>query len=108
MGSSKKKLCATYLTEEEYAEVKTNADHAGLSLSKFLRLTSLGQPVKSLEFEKERMELRALKGAIGQIGGLLKQAIAQDAAPREQVGLYLRKLDSCRMDIQGLIKKIGS
>lgn len=104
---SKKKLCATYYTDEEYQEVKANADRAGLSISKFLRLTSLGQPVKSLEFEKERMELRALKGTIGQIGGLLKQAIAHEAAPRDQVNHLLRKLDSCRMEILSLIKKIG-
>lgn len=105
---TKKKLCATYYTDEEYQEVKANAERAGLSISKYLRLTSLGQPVKSLEYEKERMELRALKGAIGQIGGLLKQAIALDAAPREQINLHLRKLDSCRMDIQTLIRKIGA
>ena len=104
---SKKMHVSTYLTEEEYNEVKANAARAGLSLSKFLRLTSMGQPVKSLEYEKERMELRALKGIIGQIGGLLKQAIAKDAAPRDQVNHLLRKLDSCRMDIQTLIKKIG-
>lgn len=105
---TKKKLCATYYTDEEYQEVKANAERAGLSISKYLRLTSLGQPVKSLEYEKERMELRALKGAIGQIGGLLKQAIALDAAPREQINPHLRKLDSCRMDIQTLIRKIGA
>lgn len=64
--------------------------------------------MKSLEYEQERMELRALKGTIGQIGGLLKQAIAQDAAPKDQITLYLRKLDACRLDIQTLIKKIGS
>ena len=103
---SKKKHISIYLTEEEYAEVKTSAYRAGLSLSHFLRLTSLGQPVKSLECERERMELRALKGVIGQIGGLLKQAIAQGAAPSEQINLYLRKVDACRMDIQGLIQRI--
>ena len=105
---SKKMHVSTYLAEKEYQEVKANADRAGLSISKYLRLTSLGQPVKSLEYEKERMELRALKGTIGQIGGLLKQAIAQEAAPRDQVNHLLRKLDSCRMDIQTLIKKIGA
>ena len=105
---SKKMHVSTYLTAEEYAEAKANADRAGLSLSKYLRLTCLGQPVKSLEHEKERMELRALKGTIGQIGGLLKQAIAKDAAPRDQVNHLLRKLDACRMDIQTLIKKIGN
>uniref|UniRef100_B8J347 Putative plasmid conjugal transfer protein n=1 Tax=Desulfovibrio desulfuricans (strain ATCC 27774 / DSM 6949 / MB) TaxID=525146 RepID=B8J347_DESDA len=105
---SKKMHVSTYLTAEEYAEVKANADRAYLSLSRFLRLTSMGQPVKSLEYEKERMELRALKGTIGQIGGLLKQAIVQDAAPREQINHLLRKLDSCRLDIQTLIRKIGA
>ncbi len=105
---SKKMHVSTYLTAEEHAEVKANAARAGISVSRFIRLTSLGQPVKSLEYEKERMELRALKGTIGQIGGLLKQAIAQDAAPKDQVNHLLRKLDSCRMDIQTLIKKIGA
>lgn len=103
---SKKRHVAAYLTTEEFSAVKESADRAGLSLSKFLRLTSLGQPVRSLEHEKERMELRRLKGSIGQIGGLLKQAIAQGAASKDQVNHLLRKLDACQMEIQALIKRI--
>lgn len=78
---SKKMHVSTYLTPEEYAEVKANADRAGLSISKFLRLTSLGQPVKSLEYQKERMELRVLKGTIGQIGGLRNTLPAWTSTP---------------------------
>ena len=95
----------TYLTAEEYAEARASAGRAGLSLSKFLRLVSRGQPVKSLEYERERMELRRLKGEMGSIGGLLKQAIA-NGADKAQVGLVLRSLDKCQFEIQALVKRM--
>ena len=95
----------TYLTPEEYGNVEANRKRAGLSRSKYLRAMSQGQQIKSLEHEQERMELRRLKGEIGQIGGLLKQAIAS-GADKAQVGLILRSLDKCQQEIQALIKRI--
>ena len=95
-----------YLTPEEYEEVTASARRARISRSKFLKLVSTGQPVKSLEHVEERLELRKLKGVLGGIGGLLKQVIAAEAADHIQVSHLLRQLNERQRSIQTLIDKI--
>jgi len=68
-------------------------------------MISRGQPVKSLEHHQERMELRRLKGELGSLGGLLKQAIA-GGVPKEQVNPLLRSLDRCLFELNALIQRI--
>ncbi len=96
-----------YLTPEEYEEVTASANRARISRSKFLKLVSTGQTVRSLEHVEERLELRKLKGTLGSIGGLLKQAIAAEAADRTEVSRLLRQLDERQRSIQILIDKIS-
>ncbi|SBV93170.1 Putative plasmid conjugal transfer protein (fragment) [uncultured delta proteobacterium] len=69
-------------------------------------MVSTGQPVKSLEHVEERLELRRLKGLLGNIGGLLKQAIAAEAADRAEVSRLLRQIDERQRSIQALIDRI--
>ncbi len=95
-----------YLTPEEYEAVTASARRARISRSKFLKLVSTGQPVKSLEHVEERLELRRLKGLLGNIGGLLKQAIAAEAADRAEVSRLLRQIDERQRSIQALIDRI--
>lgn len=76
-----KKAVTTYLTKRSSAPYRP-ASRAGLSLSRFLAQTSQGQPVTSLEHQRERMELRYIKGEMGSISGLLKQALAQSGDRR--------------------------
>ena len=95
-----------YLTPEEYEEVTANAKRARISNSKFLKLVSTGQTVKSLEHVAERLELRKLKGTLGQLGGLLKQVIAAEAADRAEVSRLLRQLDERQRSIQALINRM--
>ncbi len=102
---TKKKAVTTYLTEEEFNAVQGSANRAGLSLSRFLALTSQGQPVKSLEHQRERMELRRMKGEMGSIGGLLKQALAH-SGDKAHIYPVLRTLDNCLRAIQNLIAKL--
>ena len=58
---TKKKAVTAYLTEEEFENVKTWAERTGLTLSTFIRKVSQGQPVKSLEHQMFRLELRRLR-----------------------------------------------
>lgn len=95
-----------YLTPEEYEAVTASARRARISRSKFLKLVSTGQPVKSLEHVEERLELRRLKGLLGNIGGLLKQALAAEAADRAEVSRLLRQIDERQRSIQALIDRI--
>jgi hypothetical protein len=104
MPTSKKAVTA-YLTPEEFSEVKGSASRAGLSLSTYLRMVSRGQPVKSLEHQRERMEMRRFRGELARLGGLLKQVIAAGYT-KEQVNPLLRRLDRCLFDLQALIRRI--
>ena len=51
------------------------------------------------------MELRRMKGELGSIGGLLKQAIVQDA-DKNRIYPVLRSLDMCMAAIQRLITRL--
>ena len=79
---SKKYVLKTYLTQEEHKQVKVSADKAGLSLSTFSKRVCLGFSVPSLEHQEARIELRRLKGDLGRLGGLVKQALANGADRR--------------------------
>ena len=58
---SKKLILRTYLTPEEFGEIRTSAAKAGLSLSTFSKRVCLGYTVPSLEHQEARLELRRLK-----------------------------------------------
>ena len=102
---TRRKAATTYLTPEEFSEVQAGASRAGLSLSAYLKIISRGQPVKSLEHQQERMEMRCFRGEVARLGGLLKQAIAA-GYPKEQVNPLLRRMDRCLFDLQSLIRRI--
>jgi hypothetical protein len=102
---TRKKAATAYLTPEEFTEVKAGAVRAGLSISTYLKMVSRGQPVKSLEHQRERMEMRRFRGELASLGGLLKQTIAA-GAPKELINPLLRRLDRCLFDLQALIRRI--
>jgi hypothetical protein len=51
------------------------------------------------------MELRRLKGELGSLGGLLKQAVAA-GADKERINPVLRSLDKAIFSLQALIRRI--
>lgn len=59
----------------------------------------------SLEHKEERMELRKLKGELGRIGGLVKQALA-NGADKKTVHELLHELDTRQREIQKQIEKL--
>ena len=102
---SKRLVLKVYLTEAEYGAILQSASRAGLSLSTFARRVCLGTPVPSLEHQEARMELRRLKGDLGRLGGLVKQALANGAS-RKQVHDLLHELDARQREVQDAINKI--
>jgi hypothetical protein len=95
----------TYLTPEEYAQIRASASKAGLSLSTFSKRVCLGFSVPSLAQQEARIELRNLKGDLGRIGGLVKQALA-NGADRQTVHRLLHELDSRQRELQKAIALI--
>ena len=102
---TKKQILRTYLTPEEYAQIRASASKAGLSLSTFSKRVCLGFSVPSLEQQEARIELRRLKGDLGRLGGLVKQALA-NGADRQTVHRLLRELDTRQRELQQAIAVI--
>ena len=103
---TRKLILRTYLTPEEHAQIKASASKAGLSLSTFSKRVCLGYSVPSLEHQEARIELRRLKGDLGRLGGLFKQAIAEGgdkfALHRllREVDIGMRELKTAAMKIR--------
>lgn len=102
---SKKQVLKIYLSPEEFGVIQTSAARAGLSLSTFSKRVCLGFPVPSLEHEEFRLELRRLKGDLGRLGGLLKQALA-NGADRHSIHKLLHELDARQREIQAAVNRV--
>ena len=102
---TKKLILRTYLTPEEHAQIRASASKAGLSLSTFSKRVCLGFSVPSLEHQEARIELRRLKGDLGRLGGLVKQAMA-NGADRQIVHRLLYELDARQREVQKAVALI--
>jgi len=102
---SKKLILRTYLTPEEFSQVRASASRAGLSLSTFSKRVCLGFFVPSLEYQEAIIELSRLRGDLGRLGGLVKQALA-NGADRQTVDRLLHELDSRQRELQRAITLI--
>ena len=102
---SKKQVVKIYLTPEEFAAIRESARKAGLSLSAFSKRVCLGTPVPSLEHHEAYLELRRLKGDLGRLGGLIKQALA-NGADRQTVHKLLHELDARQREVQAAAGRI--
>ena len=94
----------SYLTPEEYNAIQASARRAGLSLSTFSKRVCLGTPVPSLERLEARLELRRLKGDLGRLGGLVKQALA-GGADRGLVHKLLQELDVRQRELAAAVRQ---
>ena len=103
--ASRRLILKIYLTEEEYSAIRASAGRAGLSLSRFCGRVCLGSPVPSLEHQEARLELRKLKGDLGRLGGLVKQALA-NGADRAMVHRLLHELDARQREVQLAVARI--
>ena len=65
----------------------------------------MGTPVPSLEHQDARLELRRIKGDLGKLGGLVKQALA-NGADRELVHRLLRELDIRQRELRDAVARI--
>ena len=102
---SKKLILRTYLTPEEFGAIQASASRAGLSLSTFSKRVCLGFTVPSLEHQEARLELRRLKGDLGRLGGLVKQALA-NGADRHTIHKLLHELDARQRELQAAVARI--
>jgi hypothetical protein len=103
--ATKRRTIKVYVTEEDFAAINASAGKARLSLSAFCGRVSVGTPVKSLEHQEARMELRRLRADLGRLGGLVKQALA-NGADRMTVHRLLHELDARQREVNAAIERI--
>ena len=89
-------MVTTYLTTEEFENVKTWAERACLTLATFMRKVSQGQPVKSLKPQMYRLHL----------GGLFKQCLAENKGPGHELRRLLQEIDMRQGELREVIDKI--
>ena len=72
-----KKVLHAYLTPEEYAQVKAQAEQAGISVSAFARRVCLGHELRSTADQQAVLALTKANGDLGRLGGLFKMALSE-------------------------------
>ena len=103
--AKQRKVIKTYLSPEEYNVILESSRRAGLSLSTFSRRVCLGTPVPSLERQEFRLELRRIKGDLGRVGGLVKQALA-NGADRALIHKLLHELDTRQRELAAAVNRV--
>lgn len=103
---SKKNRIQIYVTDDEFKEIQSSSERAGLSMSTFAKRVCLGTEVKSVEGAVFRLELRRLHADIGRVGGLLKLWLTERDQHAGQARRLLHELEDRQSELQKLIDKI--
>ena len=102
---SKKKRITVYLSPEEYDRVQDRAARAGISLSAFCKLVSLGMPVPSMEHRQAVRDILKANADLGRLGGLLKLALPEGVNHPSLPGL-LREVEARQAQLRAVAWKV--
>ena len=94
-----------YLNEEEYQQIITSSELAGLSISTFARNVCLGSKIASREDAMARRDLLKVNADLGRLGGLLKQAITA-SGDREKIRPLLLDIEKIQAELKAKIRAI--
>ena len=98
---TKKIALKVYLSPEERKTVEEKAAKTQLSMSTYVKRVILGYGVKSLVDQQAILELVRLKGDMGRLGGMFKNALKEG-----QLG-HSRRLDSFLEELEAIKNDIG-
>ena len=97
------------VSQEERDRIAERAKSAGLSVSAYLRITGLGHPIRSAFDHEAVVELAAVNGDQGRLGGLLKLWLkerAGDGAPEIEVRLLLGRIGQLQDRLAEIVGRI--
>ena len=103
---SKKQVIKTYVSAEEYKQIRETAQQCSLSLSSFAKAVCLGHEIKSRADQQARRELLKLNADQGRLGGLLKMWILDDDKHRTDVEALLEDLRRLQKEIVQKVRTI--
>lgn len=91
------KRVRAYFSQEEYNQLTSRAGEAGLSLSSFIKQSSLGVTISSTVDHEAVLALVQSKADLGRLGGILKQHLGKPG----EAGYDREELRSLLKDIEG-------
>jgi hypothetical protein len=103
---SKKKRIAVYLGPEEYENIQTSAQRAGLSLSTFCKRVCIGIPAPSMEHRQAVNDILKANADLGCLGGLLKLALSE-GGDKFILPKLLREIDMGQKELKAAARKIA-
>lgn len=105
-----KKVLHAYLTPEEYEQMKSLSEQAGLSLSTFVRRVCLGQDVKSRADQEAVRALLKANADLGRLGGLFKMTITEGHIREMQYAEFrqtLRRLEKSQAQVVACCRAVA-
>lgn len=103
---SKKRIIKTYVSDEEYTEIRETAQQCSLSLSAFVKAICLDHEIRSSTDQQTRRELLKLNGDQGRLGGLLKMLILDDDDNRKAAERLLKEIGQTQKEIVQKVRSI--
>ena len=103
---SKKQRITVYLGPEEYSQIQTSAQRAGLSLSTFCKRVCIGIPVPSMEHKQAVKDILKASADLGRLGGLLKLAMSE-GGDKITLSRLLREIDMGQKELKAAARKIA-
>jgi len=95
-----------FVTDAERTQIEERARIAGLSVSAYLRVAGLNQPIRSVLDHQAVCDLAKVNGDQGRLGGLLKLWLMERAGPGAPATEIRRLLDAIA-DIQAQLAEIA-
>lgn len=102
----RKEVIKIYLTTQDFGEILQSSQMAKLSLSTYARKVCLGSRVESRTDHMTRLELVKIRGDIGKLGGLMKQALALGVSGRSEVHKALREFDTVKDELRRILEEL--
>jgi len=103
---TKKKRIAMYLGPEEYNNIQTSAQRAGLSLSAFSKRVCLGMGVQSMEHKQAVRDILKANADLGRLGGLLKRALSE-GGDKLTLPRLLKEIEAGQSALKAAARKIA-
>ena len=103
---SKKRRIAMYLEPDEYDNIQTSANRAGISLSTFCKRVCIGIPVPSMEHQQAVKDILKANADLGRLGGLLKLALSE-GGDKITLPRLLREIEAGQIALKTAARKLA-
>ena len=103
---SKKRRIAMYLGPDEYDNIQTSANRAGISLSTFCKRVCTGISVPSMEHQQAVKDILKANADLGRLGGLLKLALSE-GGDKITLPRLLREIEAGQIALKAAARKLA-